>query len=60
MEAEYRAGEPILNAPYENDAIGWFSWNELPQSLFIPLQHLNNGQCYPPQSIFSRFGIDKA
>jgi 8-oxo-dGTP diphosphatase len=55
MEAKYQSGEPILNAPYESDAIGWFSWNELPSLLFIPLQHLVDGQCYPPQSILTRY-----
>lgn len=43
MEAEYSEGEAILNAPYENDDLGWFSLNKLPGPLFIPLQHLIDG-----------------
>ena len=57
MESEYSSGEPMLNAPYESDAIDWFSWNELPQPLFIPFQHLIKSQCYPAQSIARRFDI---
>ena len=57
MEAEYSGGEARLNAPNESDRIAWFSWDKLPQPLFIPLQHLLAGQCYPAQSIAERFGI---
>lgn len=59
MESEYSSGEPRLNAPYESDAMDWFCWDELPQPLFIPFQHLIKGQCYPPQSIVKRFDIDE-
>jgi 8-oxo-dGTP diphosphatase len=58
MESWYLTGEAILNAPYESDAIGWFRWDDLPQPLFIPFQHLVNGECYPVQSIAKRFGIN--
>ncbi len=47
MEGRYTAGEPILAAPYEASEIGWFSWSALPQPLFLPLQHLLAGNCYP-------------
>jgi 8-oxo-dGTP diphosphatase len=50
MESDYSGGEPVLGAPYESDTIGWFSWDNLPQPLFIPFQHLISGQCYPPQA----------
>jgi 8-oxo-dGTP diphosphatase len=59
MESEYQAGEPALNAPYESDALGWFSWDRLPRPLFLPFQHLINGECYPSQSIPGRYGLGK-
>jgi 8-oxo-dGTP diphosphatase len=51
MESEYVNGTPILNAPYESDAIDWFYWDKLPQPLFIPFKNLVNGQSYPSISI---------
>jgi 8-oxo-dGTP diphosphatase len=50
MEGRYTGGEPILAAPYEASEIGWFPWDALPQPLFLPLQHLLDGQRYPPIS----------
>ncbi len=50
MEAKYLGGEPIINAADEMSAIGWFSWNALPNPLFLPFQHLLAGQCYPLRS----------
>lgn len=47
MEGRYTSGEPILAAPYEASEIDWFSWDALPQPLFLPLQHLLDGHCYP-------------
>jgi len=47
MEGRYVTGEPILAAPYEASEIGWFPWDALPQPLFLPLQHLLDGQRYP-------------
>lgn len=47
MEGRYTAGEPVLAAPYEASEIGWFPWDALPQPLFLPLQHLLDGNCYP-------------
>ena len=58
MEAKYLGGEPVLNAPYESDAIGWFHWQALPQPLFTSLQHLISGQCYPSRSVLTHFGLD--
>ena len=57
MEANHLDGEAVLNAPYESDAIGWFSWNNLPQPLFIPFQHLLQRQSYASRSILSRYGV---
>lgn len=46
--ARYVAGEPRLNAPDEMSDVGWFDWEQLPQPLFLPLQHLLAGQTTPP------------
>ena len=47
MESEFQGGEPKLNAPYESDAIAWYSWDSLPQPLFLPFRHLIDGESYP-------------
>jgi len=46
MQAKFAASNPIINAEDEVADIGWFSWDALPQSLFLPLQNLLNGKCY--------------
>lgn len=50
MEADYVAGEPGLNAPEEASEISWFSWDGLPEPLFLPLRNLLAGACYPPDA----------
>jgi 8-oxo-dGTP diphosphatase len=47
MEGSYVSGEPTIQAPNEISEVGWFSWDALPEPLFLPLQHLLTGQCYP-------------
>ncbi|HSN78414.1 MAG TPA: NUDIX domain-containing protein [Anaerolineae bacterium] len=47
MEGRYVVGDPILAAPYEASEIGWFPWDALPQPLFLSLQNLLDGNCYP-------------
>jgi 8-oxo-dGTP diphosphatase len=47
MEGSYVSGEPGMQAPHEMSDVGWFSWDALPEPLFLPLQHLLMGQCYP-------------
>lgn len=47
MEGVYVSGEPAIQAPEELSDAGWFSWDALPEPLFLPLQHLLMGQCYP-------------
>ena len=47
MEGRYTGGEPTVAAPEEASEIGWFPWSALPQPLFLPLQHLLDGQRYP-------------
>jgi 8-oxo-dGTP diphosphatase len=47
MQGEYQSGEAVVAAPYESSEIGWFDWDKLPQPLFLPFQHLINGDGYP-------------
>ena len=47
MEGVYVSGEPAIQAPDEMSDVGWFSWDALPEPLFLPMQHLLMGQCYP-------------
>ena len=47
MQGEVKLGEACVNAPYEASEIGWFDWDALPTPLFLPLQQLLSGQCYP-------------
>ena len=35
MEGEFLSGEPIVNAEYEMSEIEWFSWDKLPEELFL-------------------------
>ncbi|MDQ6659745.1 MAG: NUDIX domain-containing protein [Chloroflexota bacterium] len=48
MEGRYISGEAIINAPSEAAEVGWFTWNMLPQPLFLPFANLLAGKCYPP------------
>jgi 8-oxo-dGTP diphosphatase len=50
MEAKYVSGEPRVKAPKEESDIGWFQWNDLPQPLFLSVQHVLDGQTYPSQT----------
>jgi 8-oxo-dGTP diphosphatase len=47
MESEYSSGEPFIAAEYEVAEIGWFTWEALPKPLFLPFEHLINGESYP-------------
>lgn len=47
MEARAYSGEPIVNAPDEASAIGWFAWDALPQPLFLPVENLLAGGFVP-------------
>jgi 8-oxo-dGTP diphosphatase len=47
MQGDVESGEARVNAPYEASEIGWFDWETLPTPLFLPLQQLLAGQCYP-------------
>lgn len=56
MEANYVSGEPTVKAPYEETEIGWFTWDSLPQPLYLPLQHLLAGETYPSQTTETKIG----
>jgi 8-oxo-dGTP diphosphatase len=56
MEAKYVSGEPKVSAPYEESEVGWFTWDSLPQPLFLPLQHLLEGKTYPSQTTEDKIG----
>lgn len=56
FEAKYVSGEPKAQAPEEESEVGWFTWEALPQPLFLPLQHLLEGQTYPSQTTTDKIG----
>ena len=56
MEAKYESGEPKVKAPYEESEIGWFTWDSLPQPLYLPIRHLLEGKTYPSQTTESKIG----
>ncbi len=53
VEGKYVSGEPTIQAPREMSAVGWFSWDTLPEPLFFPLENLLAGRCYPTPWYFS-------
>jgi 8-oxo-dGTP diphosphatase len=56
MEAKYASGEARVNAPDEATEVGWFTWDALPEPLFLPLQHLLSGETYPSQTTVDKIG----
>jgi 8-oxo-dGTP diphosphatase len=56
MEAKYESGEPKVKAPYEESEIAWFTWDSLPQPLYLPIRHLLEGKTYPSQTTESKIG----
>lgn len=54
MQSRYAGGELSVNAAYEMSEAGWFPWQALTQPLFLPLRHLLEGECYPPQTLLDR------
>jgi 8-oxo-dGTP diphosphatase len=56
FEAKHVSGEPGVQAPDEESNVGWFSWNALPQPLFLPLSHLLEGKTYPSQTTEDKMG----
>src|SRR6266566_5605443 len=62
FDANYLAGEATVKSPKEESEVGWFTWDALPQPLFLPLQNLLNGNTYPSQATEEKLGaaIDAA
>lgn len=42
--------------PEEMSDVGWFAWGKLPSPLFLPLQNLLDGMCYPRRDESSSTG----
>ncbi len=53
MAGSYVSGEPMMHTEHEALAVNWFSWDGLPEPLFLPLEHLLIGRCYPALWDFS-------
>jgi 8-oxo-dGTP diphosphatase len=47
LDANYVSGQPTVKAPEEESAVVWFSWDALPEPLFLPFAHLIAGKTYP-------------
>jgi 8-oxo-dGTP diphosphatase len=47
LSAKLVSGEPKIAAPRELSQVGWFARDALPEPLFLPFQHLVNGEKYP-------------
>jgi 8-oxo-dGTP diphosphatase len=47
MQAAYRTGEAGVRSKRELTEVGWFRWDRLPAPLFLPLENLLAGRCYP-------------
>lgn len=52
MKPEVVEGEAVVNAPEEAAEVGLFTWEALPEPLFLPLRHLLAGNSYPPDVIY--------
>lgn len=53
MAGRYVSGTPTQLATHEMSALDWFSWDALPEPLFLPFEHLLTGRCYPALWDFS-------
>jgi 8-oxo-dGTP diphosphatase len=53
MAGRYVSGSPAMHEGHESSAIDWFSWDALPEPLFLPFEHLLTGCCYPALWDFS-------
>lgn len=53
MAGRYVSGTPTMNAVHGMSTIDWFSWDTLPEPLFLPFERLLTGQCYPALWDFS-------
>src|SRR6266852_5127217 len=53
MAGRYVSGTPVMHTGHEMSAVDWFSWDALPEPLFLPFEHLLTGRCYPALRDFS-------
>ena len=53
MAGRHVSGTPTMHAAHEMSALDWFSWDSLPEPLFLPFEHLLTGCCYPALWDFS-------
>jgi 8-oxo-dGTP diphosphatase len=53
MAGRHASGTPMMNAVHEMSALDWFSWDALPEPLFLPFEQLLTGRCYPALWDFS-------
>lgn len=53
MAGRYVSGTPTMHAAHELSDLDWFSWDALPEPLFLPFEHLLTGRCYPALWDFS-------
>lgn len=53
MAGRYVSGTPTMDATDEMSDLNWFSWDALPEPLFLPFEHLLTGCCYPALWDFS-------
>ncbi len=53
MEGTYVSGGPAIHISPALSEIGWYSWDALPDPLFLPFEHLLTGQCDPAPWNFS-------
>jgi 8-oxo-dGTP diphosphatase len=51
MQGECESGDPAIAAPDELTELDWFSWDSLPQPLFLPLVNLLDGHSYSVRSV---------
>ncbi len=49
MDSKYVSGDLKVSAPDEESQVGWFTWNALPEPLFLPVTHLLEGKTLSPQ-----------
>ena len=48
MTGQYVGGKATVAAPYEASEVGWYTWDALPEPLFLPLRNVLRGESYPP------------
>jgi 8-oxo-dGTP diphosphatase len=49
MDGKIRSGEPSIVAEEEVAELGWFTWDALPQPLYLPFENYVKENSYPPK-----------